>query len=85
MELGFDRGEVLGTGGPAWRGRLRRPLLLLGVTLLCGVAYIAGIWSGMQGGMTCIASTPGVIVCGSDADAPAPAQPTTPPQRSGSA
>jgi hypothetical protein len=82
-----DGGEALG-GRPVWVGRLRRPLLLLVVTALCGLAYLAGIWSGMKTDFTCVASKPGVIVCGSGADAPAvPATPAreTPKQEPGSA
>jgi hypothetical protein len=85
LELGLEGGKAVRTDRRAWRLRLRRPLLLIGVTLLCGVAYLAGIWSGMQGGMTCVTSSPGVIVCGSNADAPVPTPPTTPAERSGSA
>jgi hypothetical protein len=75
-------------GRPAWVGRLRRPLLLIAVTALCGLAYLAGIWSGMKTDFTCVTSKPGLIVCGSGDDAPfAPAQPSpkTAKQESGSA
>lgn len=84
-ELRLDGGELLRDGRSAWTSRLRRLRLVVAVTLLCGAAYIAGVWYGMQGGMTCTVSSPSVIVCGSDADATPPAQPTSPPQESGSA
>jgi uncharacterized membrane protein YccC len=84
-ELGIDGGEMVRPRRATRRLRLRRPLMLLAVTLLCGVAYLAGIWSGMQGGMTCVVSSPDVIVCGSDADAPPPVQATVPSKLSGSA
>jgi hypothetical protein len=57
-------------------------MLLVAVMLLCGVAFLAGIWFGMQGGMTCTVTSPGQIVCG-DADATPPQAP--PPEQSGSA
>jgi hypothetical protein len=31
-------------------GRVRRPLLLLALMLLCGTAYLAGVWYGTQAG-----------------------------------
>ena len=83
-----DRGEVSLTGRPAWVGRLRRPLLLIAVTMLCGACYLAGIWSGMKTDFTCVAANAGVIVCGSGDDAPAvPARPApkTPNEKPGSA
>lgn len=83
-ELRFEGGEVRAEGRSAWTGRLRRPVLLVAVTLLCGAAYLAGVWYGTQGGITCTVSSPGRIVCG-DADAPPPAQPAQPPGESGSA
>lgn len=80
-----DKGEVRG-GRPERVGRLRRPLLLIAVTVLCGAAYLAGIWSGMKTDFTCVTSKPGLIVCGSGDDAPAvPAPPTAPEEESGSA
>jgi hypothetical protein len=82
-----DGGEVRG-GRPAWVGRLRRPLLLIAVTVLCGAAYLAGIWSGMKTDFTCVMSKPGLMVCESGDDAPTvPAKPgpNTPKQESGSA
>jgi hypothetical protein len=57
-------------------------MLLVAVMLLCGVAFLAGIWFGMQGGMTCTVTSPGQIVCG-DADATPPQAP--PSEQSGSA
>jgi hypothetical protein len=85
-ELGFDGGEVVRGGRPVWVGRLRRPLLLVAVTMLCGAAYLAGIWSGMKTDFTCVSSKPGLIVCGSGKDAPAqPVHPEPPARASGSA
>lgn len=83
-ELRFDGGEVPGEGRSAWTGRLRRPLLLLAVTLLCGAAYLAGVWYGMQGEITCTVTRPGLLECGTGGDATPPAQPMRPPQESGS-
>ncbi len=83
-EVRFDGGEVRAGGRSAWTGRLRRPLLLVAVMLLCGFAYLAGIWSGMHGGMTCTVTSPGQIVCG-DANETPPATPAPPPDESGSA
>ena len=65
-ELQFDGGEALRRDRPAWVGRLRRPLLLLVITILCGAAYLAGIWTGMGTHVTCVTTSPGRIVCGSD-------------------
>jgi hypothetical protein len=83
-----DGGEVSLGGRPGWVGRLRRPLLLIAVTMLCGACYLAGIWSGMKTDFTCVTSKPGLIVCGSGDDAPAvpmnPA-PVTTKQEPGSA
>ena len=82
-----DGGEARG-GRPAWVGRLRRPLLLIAVTVLCSAAYLAGIWSGMKTDFTCVTSKPGLMVCGSGNDAPTlPARPapSTPKQESGPA
>ena len=82
-------GERCHRGGrPAWVGRLRRPLLLIAITMLCGASYLAGIWSGMKTDFTCVTSKPGLIVCGSGDDAPAvPATPapTTQNEEPGSA
>ena len=52
-------GEMARGGRPAWVGRLRRPLLLIAVTVLCGASYLAGIWSGMKTDFTCVTSKPG--------------------------
>ena len=84
-KLLLDAGEIRPEARPARNRRLRRLLLLLCVTLLCGGFYLAGIWFGMQGRMTCTVTSPGRIVCGSDADEAPPAQPALPAQRSGSA
>ena len=84
-ELSVEGGEVVRGGRPAWVGRLRRPLLLLAVTMLCGAAYLAGIWSGMKTDFICVASKPGLIVCGSDGKVPAvPAEPQPAPRKTGS-
>ena len=53
-----DGGEVSLGGRPAWVGRLRRPLLLIAVTMLCGACYLAGIWSGMKTDFTCVTAKP---------------------------
>jgi hypothetical protein len=79
-EVRFDGGEVRRVGRSAWTGRLRRPLLLFAVMILCGVAYLGGVWYGMQGGMTCTVMSPGLIQCGTDADAPPPPQQPAPSQ-----
>ena len=83
-----DRGGMSRGGRPAWVGRLRRPLLLIAITMLCGAFYLAGIWSGMKTDFTCVTTEPGLIVCGSGADAPdVPATPasTTQNEEPGSA
>jgi hypothetical protein len=66
---------------PAWVGYLRRPLLVLAITLLCGAAYLFGIWTGMNTNVTCVTTAPGRIVCDSDGSKlPAPLPPTEPSQ-----
>ena len=85
IELRFAGEELRQNDRSVWTGRMRRLALLVAVTLLCGAAYIAGVWYGMQGGITCTVSSPTVIVCGSDADATPPARPTSPARDSGSA
>ena len=80
-ELGYDRGDVRQVGRSRSRIRLRRPLLLIAVTLLCGASFLAGIWFGTQARITCTVSSPDLIVCEPGADAPAPAR----SQESGSA
>jgi len=84
-ELRFEGGEIRPEYRHAWTRRLRRPLLVVAVTLLCGVFYLAGIWSGMHGRMTCTMSSPTEMVCGQDADKTPPAQPTAPPPETSSA
>jgi hypothetical protein len=67
-------------------GRLRRPALLLGVTILCGAAYLLGIWTGTKTTITCATTAPGHIVCTSDGSPSAPLRPpTVPEQKPGSA
>jgi hypothetical protein len=83
-ELRTARGELVARRTTPWR-RLRRPLLLLAVTLLCGAFYLAGIWSGMHGRMTCVESNPGVMVCSSGDDAPAVPRPAPAATKTGSA
>ena len=38
-------------------------LLLLAVMLLCGLAYLAGVWYGTQGRMTCVVTGAGQMQC----------------------
>jgi hypothetical protein len=85
-ELGVVGGEEVRGGRPDWVGRLRRRfLLLLAVTALCCVAYLAGVWSAMNTHITCNVSGHATIVCGDTSD-PAPAPPARrPPQATGSA
>ena len=71
-ELLYGRGE----GIRAARSQRGRMVLLLAVTLLCGVAYLAGVWYGMQGRMTCVVTGAGQMQC-STGDLP-PAQPAQP-------
>jgi hypothetical protein len=52
-------------------------VLLLLVTLLCGAAYLAGIWTGTKAHITCTTITPGRLECSSGA----PGTPTQPPLR----
>jgi hypothetical protein len=51
-------------------------LVLLAVTLLCGLAYFAGVWYGTQGRMTCVVTNAGQMQC-STGEVP-PAQITRP-------
>jgi hypothetical protein len=84
-EARLEGGEARADSRSARTGRLRRLLLLLAVTLLCGAAYLTGVWYGMQGGMTCSVTGPGLIECRAGGDAPSPAEPEAPPRESGSA
>jgi hypothetical protein len=64
---------------------VRYYLLVAAVIVLCGIAYLAGIWSGMHGGMKCVVTSNTEIVCGTSADdLPAPAPPTPTPTSTGS-
>jgi hypothetical protein len=75
-------------GRPAWVGQPRRPLLALAVAILCGAAYLAGVWHGANANtnITCDVSEPGTIVCSDTSDPAVPVQPTpTTPPASGSA
>jgi hypothetical protein len=84
-ELRFDVGDIRPEGRHARTRRLRRPLLVVAVTVLCGGFYLAGIWSGMHGRMTCTMSSPTEMVCGTSADKTPPEQPTVPLQEPASA
>jgi hypothetical protein len=78
-ELGFDGGEGVRVDRPARAGHLRRPLLVFAVAVLCGAAYLAGIWTGTTTNITCNVTGPDRIVCGSDPSRlPAPVPPATP-------
>ncbi len=79
-ELGIEGRNVARTSRPEWVGRLRRPLLLLVITILCSAAYLAGIWTGMNTHVTCNVSGPGAIVCRDGADSSPPVAPTPAPQ-----
>jgi hypothetical protein len=68
-----------------WRPRPRRLLLLLAIMVLCCAAYLAGVWYGTSGRMTCTVTSPGEIRCATDAGEPAPAQPEVSPPGSGTA
>ncbi len=60
--LGID-GEGVRAPRREVRKRLLRYAMLLGVTLLCGAFYLAGIWTA-AGRTTCVLTDPGVLVCG---------------------
>ncbi|HEX4746674.1 MAG TPA: hypothetical protein VFU99_07310 [Gaiellaceae bacterium] len=75
VELRIQEGGLQRVGRPGWARLVRRPLVLLAVTLLCCAAYLAGIWYGTQGGITCTTSQQGVIQCGDHAGTPLPAEP----------
>ena len=78
--LGVQGGEIVQGVRWSWTARLRRPVLLVAVTLLCGAAFMAGIWFGAQGGIACVVTEPGTIVCGAPGEAP-PVQPAATPIR----
>ena len=73
-ELGYDGGDVRQVGRSRPKVRLRRPLLLIAVTLLCGASFFAGIWFGTQARITCTVSSPNLIVCEPDGGTPPPAR-----------
>ena len=79
VEIRVDGGELHRAARPGWTGHLRRPVVLLTVMLLCGAAYLGGIWYGTRGGFTCTTAQPGVIQCGSDAGTPLPVEPPAAP------
>jgi hypothetical protein len=51
------------------------------VTVLCGIAYLLGIWTGTKTNITCATTAPGQIVCTSDGVPRAPMQPPAQPER----
>jgi hypothetical protein len=55
------------------------------VTMLCTATYLAGVWYGTQGRMTCTVTSPGEIHCSTDDGARPPAQPEQPQSESGTA
>jgi hypothetical protein len=62
---------------------LRRFTVLLAVTLLCGASYMTGIWMAART-TTCVATEPGVLVCGTNpAVPPTPAEPVRNPDGKG--
>ncbi len=73
-ELGFDGGQAVRAERLEWVGRFRRWLLLFVIALLCGAAYLAGIWTGMNTHVTCAATGAGQIVCADGEQVP-PAEP----------
>jgi hypothetical protein len=79
-ELRIEGGEVVRADRPEWVGRLRRPLLLLVITIICGAAYLAGIWTGMNTHVTCNVAGPGAIVCSDGSDSSPPAAPAPTPE-----
>jgi hypothetical protein len=68
-----------------WRPRPGRLLLLLAIAALCCAAYLAGVWYGTSGRMTCTVTGSGEMRCSTDAGEPAPAQPELSPPESGTA
>jgi hypothetical protein len=84
--LGVERGGAEARQRVTLGRLLRRFAVLLAVTLLCGASYIAGIWMAART-TTCVASGPGVLVCGTSPAAPpkAPAEPARTPERGGEA
>jgi hypothetical protein len=81
-ELRIEEGHAGRRDRPRLAGRARRPALLLGVTLLCGLAYLLGIWTGTKSKITCVTTAPGHIVCSSDGAPQAPLRPPALPEQS---
>jgi hypothetical protein len=85
MELvGMDE-RAQAVGRSRWRPRPRRLLFLLAIALLCCAAYLAGVWYGTSGRMTCTVVSSGEMRCTTDAGEPAPPQPEISPPGSGTA
>jgi hypothetical protein len=68
-----------------WRPRPRRLLYLLAIMMLCSAAYLAGVWYGTSGRMTCTVTGTGTMRCTTDAGEPGPAQPEVLPPGAGTA
>jgi hypothetical protein len=51
------------------------------VTVLCGIAYLLGIWTGTRADITCATVAPGELVCTSDGVPQAPLRPPTVPEQ----
>jgi hypothetical protein len=86
MELLVGMDERARAGDRArWRPRPRRLLLLLAIAVLCCAAYLAGIWYGTSGQMTCTVTGSGEMRCTTATGEPAPAQPEVSPPESGTA
>ena len=82
-ENGGSRLRALLLERPDTRRVLRLYAVGLAVVLLCGVVYLAGIWTGTGLRETrCVTESPGVLVCGTDVPEPAPGvNPPVDPER----